>query len=219
MKTPSWKINQPRDENYFQDKYIGRMPKMLHSIPEADIYVCNPEYLDMLNEFIEGTLNESNLSAELYAECSAMVDLMAVDPGLWSIEDGKIMACFDEKYPGIITPDPTCDQIVFNDDLGEYWFVNGAITGSLLNDQVIHSYDYQQYVEGDYHGFLKIGPSGTDMYDSLTSIDATITVGIEIRHIYLTWNAADQNYRFPNSTVFAEFPEVNWQWCLGESPS
>ena len=38
----------------FQDVYIGRLPRLIHEIPEADIWECNPEYVQLMILFVNG---------------------------------------------------------------------------------------------------------------------------------------------------------------------
>ena len=42
-KTPSIGIDQNKDERFI-DKYIGRIPQFLHSIPQAYICEVNPAF-------------------------------------------------------------------------------------------------------------------------------------------------------------------------------
>jgi hypothetical protein len=67
MKTPSKLLDQDPD-NKVEDKYWGRMPMYLHKNPEAGIYECNPEYVSLFGSFFEGTIDEQNMSIEMYNE-------------------------------------------------------------------------------------------------------------------------------------------------------
>ena len=69
MMTPSIGIDQNGDKKFI-DKYWGRVPKYLHIIPETivnnkGIYECNPEYMQLIHDFMDGTIDERNLSQEL----------------------------------------------------------------------------------------------------------------------------------------------------------
>lgn len=63
------------------DKYYGRVPMYLKFIPEtaADnlIYKCNPEYIELFNGYVDGTIPKENISHELYYELEKVVDLLA----------------------------------------------------------------------------------------------------------------------------------------------
>ena len=67
MRTPSVGLDQNQDGKFI-DKYYGRIPKMLHSIPEANTWVCNPEYVKVLDAYITGNIVHENLSIELQNE-------------------------------------------------------------------------------------------------------------------------------------------------------
>lgn len=95
MKTPSSKIMQDSDVNAFQDKYYGRMPKLLHGIEEADIAECNPEYVELVNQFMLGTIPSQNLEPSLLLEIEALINIMPNDPGTRTWEDNKIIACIE----------------------------------------------------------------------------------------------------------------------------
>ena len=74
MRTPSIGIDQ-NEENYFIDRYIGRMPKFLHMIPEAGICDVNPDYIRLIMAFINGDIDKNNISDELYKEVSDFIDV------------------------------------------------------------------------------------------------------------------------------------------------
>ena len=81
MKIPSVLNDQWNDENKPQDKFWGRVPMYLHIIPETihtenEIFTCNPEYMYLVNQFMLGTIDERNLSQELYYEIKYVVDNM-----------------------------------------------------------------------------------------------------------------------------------------------
>ncbi len=70
MRTPSYGINQ-NQEDTFIDKYWGRVPKYLHIIPETiytdnPIFMCNPEYIELMEGYMDGSIVKENLSQELW---------------------------------------------------------------------------------------------------------------------------------------------------------
>lgn len=81
MKIPSVLNDQWNDENKPQDKFWGRVPMYLHIIPEtiytdSEVFTCNPEYVYLVNQFMLGTIDEKNLSQELYYEIRDVVEKM-----------------------------------------------------------------------------------------------------------------------------------------------
>lgn len=71
-KTPSKGIDQNQDGKFI-DKYWGRVPQFLKYLPEA--YICdpNPEYVELIQGYIDGTITEDHLSKELYTELEKIV--------------------------------------------------------------------------------------------------------------------------------------------------
>lgn len=73
MKTPSFLIDQDFVSHY-EDRYTGRLPIYLHMVPEAKQYECNPEYINLFLSYINGDIDEKNLSRELYLEVEDIVN-------------------------------------------------------------------------------------------------------------------------------------------------
>ena len=73
--TPSTGIDQNQDGKFI-DKYYGRIPIYLHSIPEARIYECNEEYIELVIAFIDGTLELNNIGVELHRQLELTVDAL-----------------------------------------------------------------------------------------------------------------------------------------------
>ena len=92
IRTPSIGIDQ-NDSDKFVDKYYGRMPKLLHGIEEADISTCNPEYIELINGFMDLTIPSQNISDELLIEVEALVNEIGNDPGTRSWTDNQLIAC------------------------------------------------------------------------------------------------------------------------------
>ena len=80
ISTPSKGLDQNGDSKFI-DKYYGRMPMYLKRIPETIndgsgyIVECNPEYIELFNGFINGTIPADNISKELLREIEQLVDL------------------------------------------------------------------------------------------------------------------------------------------------
>jgi len=74
-RTPSIGIDQDINSRYM-DKYWGRCPQFLHKIPEAYIYICNPDYLWLLQSRVNDTLVIENISVELLRELDEVLALM-----------------------------------------------------------------------------------------------------------------------------------------------
>ncbi len=94
-KTPSSGIDQNGDGKFI-DKYWGRVPQMLHSIPEANIWVCNPEYVLLMEMYVANTLNENDVSHELWAEIRKLFDSYAGGI-LLTEKEKKILECYDKS--------------------------------------------------------------------------------------------------------------------------
>jgi len=81
MFTPSIGIDQ-NGEGKFKDRYWGRVPMYLHRIPETigkpneEIVVCNPEYIELVLAFLDGNIDQKNLSIELYLDIITTVNLI-----------------------------------------------------------------------------------------------------------------------------------------------
>lgn len=77
IRIPSKGIDQNGSDK-FVDKYYGRIPMYLKFIPETGatslIYECNPEYIELFNGYIDGTIPKENISPELYLEIEKVVD-------------------------------------------------------------------------------------------------------------------------------------------------
>ncbi len=102
MKTPSIGIDQNQSDR-FMDKYWGRVPQMIHSVPEANIWLCNPEYIWLIENYISGDLVEKNVSIELYAEIEDLVNASGGSRPLTE-EETKLLECYGvENAPGDIT--------------------------------------------------------------------------------------------------------------------
>ena len=91
MRIPSSLDTQ--DEELFTDKYYGRVPKLLHAIEEADISECNPEYIELVNGFMDLTIPSQNISAELMIEIETLINVIGNDPGTRTWEDNSLIAC------------------------------------------------------------------------------------------------------------------------------
>ncbi len=62
------------------DKYYGDIPMYLHRIKETanpgpEIVECNPEYIDLLEGFLNGDIPKENISPVLYEEVKNIIDL------------------------------------------------------------------------------------------------------------------------------------------------
>ncbi|RLA65928.1 MAG: hypothetical protein DRQ78_04925 [Epsilonproteobacteria bacterium] len=117
MRTPSFGIDQNKDKK-FVDKYWGRCPKYLHRIQETinlDPYIveCNPEFVLLVNGFIDGTIVEKNLSPELYAEVKQTVDLMIFYGLLPMPEHDPLFACM-----GMIPSSNSCPSYLCKNETG-----------------------------------------------------------------------------------------------------
>ena len=75
MRTPSIGLDQDQ-EGIHIDKYYGRMPMYLVSIPESDLYECNPEFMNLLTQFMDGTIDNQNMSVELFKKVELAVDAL-----------------------------------------------------------------------------------------------------------------------------------------------
>lgn len=98
-KTPSKGLDQ-NASNKFIDKYWGRVPQFLKLIPEAYICEVNPEYLQIMQGYIDGDITKANLGDELYHEIENIV-LNVGCPCLLDNLDRAIMNAFlgDEPCP------------------------------------------------------------------------------------------------------------------------
>ncbi len=95
MKTPSVGIDQNK-EGKFIDRYFGRIPKFIHRIPEQNICEANPDYLTLIGLFIDGNLNQKNVSEELYREVVAFVDKMC-NPCIMEGEDMALLNAYEGR--------------------------------------------------------------------------------------------------------------------------
>ncbi len=103
-KTPSMGLDQ-NQEGKFIDRYWGRVPKFIHRIPEQNICEANPDYITLIQLFIDGDIDQKNISEELYREVFAFVDKMC-NPCLLTGEDQALM----RAYNGLdACPDQRCD--------------------------------------------------------------------------------------------------------------
>ncbi len=98
MRTPSKYVDQTDEvEGYnsgFQDKYWGRCPQMLHSIPEADIWVCNPEYVWLVNAYPYLTFPAQNMSIELKEEIEDFINVIGGSRPM-TPQEAALAACVD----------------------------------------------------------------------------------------------------------------------------
>lgn len=92
MKTPSIGIDQ-NGEGKFVDRYWGRVPQFLKFIPEAYICEVNPEYLQILQGYVDGDITEAQLGRELFQEISNII-LNLGCPCLLENKDRAIMNAF-----------------------------------------------------------------------------------------------------------------------------
>ncbi len=108
-KTPSIGLDQ-NQEGKFIDRYWGRVPKFIHRIPEAYICEVNPDYLELINMFIDGIIDKQNLSAELYKEIYSFADLMC-SPCHMTQEDQALLRAYEYEYSNgedEVCPEPEC---------------------------------------------------------------------------------------------------------------
>ena len=98
-RTPSLGIDQNADGKFI-DKYWGRVPQFLKYIPEAFICEANPEYIELIQAYVDGNIVEANIDPTLYAEIeNIMLNLSC--PCLLTGKDRAIMNAF--------LGNPTCD--------------------------------------------------------------------------------------------------------------
>jgi len=71
-RTPSMGIDQNQDGKFI-DKYWGRLPQFLRYLPESFICEVNPEYLELLRNYIDGLINPDNISDELRYEIENLI--------------------------------------------------------------------------------------------------------------------------------------------------
>jgi hypothetical protein len=94
MKTPSLKIDQNLDSR-IEDKYYGRLPKILYAVYEADICEVNPEFIYLMHGYINGTIGKKNMSIELYREVLDVIRDMTIDPMDRSPENNAVINAFN----------------------------------------------------------------------------------------------------------------------------
>jgi len=87
-RTPSLGIDQNLGEKFI-DRYWGRVPKFTHLIEESLICEVNQDFIELINMFIDGKLDERNLSIELYRELTHFIDKMC-NPCYMDYWDRKI---------------------------------------------------------------------------------------------------------------------------------
>ena len=66
-KTPSKGIDQNQDGK-FVDKYWGRVPRFLKLVPESFICEPNPEFLELMQMYLDGTIEKDNIEPATYYE-------------------------------------------------------------------------------------------------------------------------------------------------------
>ncbi len=113
MRTPSMGLDQNQDGKFI-DRYWGRIPVVLHSIPEADIYEFNEEYADLFWGVMSGKIDEENLSEELAREVNILIDLIDVPPENRTELQNKFF-----EYVELHQPDDTevFDLLYFADEM------------------------------------------------------------------------------------------------------
>ena len=113
MNTPSIGLDQNGNRRFI-DRYIGRVPKFIHRIPEAEICDVNPDYIRLLIDLVDGTIDSNNLSDELMKELQAFLNLYADANGVckMSDEDKSLLTIFkyymDPKEAPWANPPPAC---------------------------------------------------------------------------------------------------------------
>ena len=144
MKIPSVLNDQWDDKNKLQDKFWGRVPKYLHIIPETiytndPIYMCNPEYIYLVEQYMLGKINESNLSQELYYDIEETVNRIPnygrfPQPGYDPLF--QCMGYIPSATPCAIMVDSNCKYIVTSD-------------GCYLSPPAENIWDYQYFTDSD----------------------------------------------------------------------
>jgi len=107
MKTPSRFINQNPDKmaDLFEDKYYGEIPKYLKRIPEAGIYECNQEYIDLMYAHFYGSAPVQNMSPTLIADIEATINAI---PNYGLVPDEENDALF--RCIGLV-PTDSCSHL------------------------------------------------------------------------------------------------------------
>lgn len=109
--TPSKGIDQNQGGK-FVDKYWGRVPRFLRLIPESYICEANPEYVQLMNMYIEGTLNKENVEPSLYEE----IENIMLNLGCPCLLDGTDRAIMNAFLGNETCPEPshvlTCGESV-----------------------------------------------------------------------------------------------------------
>jgi len=95
--TPSWGLDQ-NEEKKFIDRYWGRVPQF--NIYQPDNFRCeaNQDYLTLMNLFVAGKLNRSNISRELWLELE-LITLNIACPCLLTMKDRAIVEAFLGNRP------------------------------------------------------------------------------------------------------------------------
>lgn len=97
MRTPSVGIDQNGDKKFI-DKYWGRVPQFLKFIPESYICEVNPEYLELMQGYIDGDITKDQISDELFQEVENIV-LNVGCPCLLDNKERAIMNAFLGSEP------------------------------------------------------------------------------------------------------------------------
>jgi len=107
MKTPSRFINQNPDKyaDLFEDKYYGEVPKYLRKIPEAGIYECNPEYIDLMYAFFYGSAPKQNMSPTLIKSIEDTINAIPQYGKVPSEENDALFKCMG------LTPLDSCSHL------------------------------------------------------------------------------------------------------------
>ena len=134
-KTPSYGIDQ-NQELPFIDKYWGRVPKMLHYIPEDYICKANPEYIYLINAIINDEIDKENISDELYFELADFINRMC-NPCAMDGEDRALYRAYSGLEPcpkpsiyGICDDVMCCDTIIIG-CVDAIDCINGGIGGDI----------------------------------------------------------------------------------------
>jgi len=110
-KTPSYGIDQ-NEGGRFIDKYWGRVPQFLRFIPEAFICEVNPEFIQLMQWYTDGTLERDNVNPSLYAE----IENIMLNIACPCLLDGKDRAIMNAFLGNEICPPPshllTCGDLV-----------------------------------------------------------------------------------------------------------
>ncbi len=101
----------------YQDKYIGRMPRLLLDIPEAGIFECNPEYSGLMFEYVTGALDERNISPELLAQLKKDIFYIFRLDLVETSDVKNLMKCVGFGPTGFIRCDEeiSCDDVMICD--------------------------------------------------------------------------------------------------------